>query len=146
MKKRLRLPLWFLVVACIALAETALAQDYIILSRGGGVTGNTTVFRISADGEVARGSGNIEPSFSEFARLRKSKTRKYFRKTRALFAQPAFNYPGNTFKAIALNVGGKEVKWVWGDGSHTPPARTIKLYEKIQASLNRLTFRTDLRK
>lgn len=147
MKNRFLLLLWSLAVACtFAIAETATAQDFIILSRGGGVTGNTTVFRISAAGEVQKGSGNIEPEFSEMAHLRKSRTRKYFRKTRALLAQPAFNYPGNTFKAIALDEGGKEVKWVWGDGNHTPPAKVQKLYEKIQASLNRLTFRTDLRK
>jgi hypothetical protein len=67
--------LMLLVAACaITLAfQPAGAQDYITLTTGGGVTGNTTVFRISTSGEVAKGSGSIEPAFSEFAQLRKGR-------------------------------------------------------------------------
>jgi hypothetical protein len=126
--------------------DPASAQDYITLTKGGGVTGNTTVFRISTSGEVAKGSGAIEPEFSEFAQLRKGKTRKYFRKTRALMKAQAFNYPGNTYTAIGLTEAGKEGKLVWGDGTHVTPVKAEALYQKIQDSLNRLTFHKDLRK
>jgi hypothetical protein len=126
--------------------QPAGAQDYITLTNGGGVTGNTTIFRISTSGEVAKGTGSIEPAFSEFAQLRKGKTRKYFRKTRALMKAQAFNHPGNIYTAIALTEAGKEGKLVWGDGAHATPVEAEALYQKILESLNRLTFHKDLRK
>jgi len=124
----------------------ASAQDYVTLTRGGGFTGNTAVYRISRSGEVARGAGGIEPTLSEFARLRKGKAKKFFRETRTLLNTQSFNYPGNTYTAIALTEAGKEIKWVWGDGSHATPSGAVELYENIQESLNRLTFRKELRK
>lgn len=136
----------YVVLFIAATVTTAVGQDYIVLTRGGGVTGNTTVFRISGVGEVAKGSGVIDPEFSEFAQLRKAKAKKYFRKTRALLKEYSFNHPGNTYKAIALTGSENEGKLVWGDTTHEAPARVRRLYEKIQASLNRLTFHKDLRK
>jgi len=138
-----------LLVAVCAITmfhQYASAQDYITLTKGGGVTGNTTVFRISTSGEVAKGGGSVDPTFSEFAHLRKGKTRKYFRKTRALMKAETFNHPGNTYTAIALVEAGKEGKLVWGDVAHATPVEAEALYQKIQDALNRLTFRKDLRK
>jgi hypothetical protein len=127
-------------------ATSVYAQEYIVLTKGGGVTGNTTVFRISPSGEVAKGSGAIDPAYSEFAKLRKSRAKRYFRKTHALIKNETFNHPGNMYTAIALVNGEKEGKIVWGDASHETPVKATKLYKKIQASLNRLTFSKDLRK
>lgn len=124
----------------------AVAQDFILLTEGGGVTGNTTVFRISRSGEVAKGTGIVEPQYSEFAQLRKLKTNKFFRKTHALLEKRSFNYPGNMYKAIALQEDGKETKLVWGDPAYQPSRDAKKLYQKMQASLNRLTFTKELRK
>src|ERR1044071_1722360 len=86
-----------LAFASLAIVKDAAAQDYILLTEGGGVTGNTTVFRISNGGDVAKGIGIGEPQFSEFAHLRKGKTKKYFRKTRTLLKEHSFNYPGNMY-------------------------------------------------
>ncbi|HTF16573.1 MAG TPA: hypothetical protein VK658_00800 [Chryseolinea sp.] len=133
-------------LAGAVLVTSVSAQEYITLTKGGGVTGNTTSFRISRSGEVAKGSGSIEPAFSEFAQLRKGKAKKYFRKTRALMKEQTFNHPGNTYTALALVEGGSEGKLVWGDATHETPVKAVKLYQKIQASLNRLTFRKELRK
>jgi len=135
-----------LAIAGVVLVTSAVAQDYITLKRGGGVTGNITAFRISRSGQVAKGSGSIEPEYLEFAQLRKSKAKKYFRKTRALLKEQTFNYPGNTYTAIELIEGGNEARMVWGDVTHEAPAKARKLVQKIQASLNRLTFSKELRK
>jgi len=135
-----------LMVSGALISTTAAGQEYLMLTEGGGVTGNTTVFRISPSGEVAKGSGTVEPEFSEFAKLRKSRAKRYFRKTRALLEKETFNHPGNMYTAIALVDGAQEGKMVWGDGSHATPVKATKLYQKIQASLNRLTFSKDLRK
>jgi hypothetical protein len=135
-----------LTVTLAFFVTNASAQEYIVLTKGGGVTGNTTVFRISPSGEVAKGSGTIDPAYSEFAKLRKSRAKRFFRKTRALMEKETFNYPGNMYTAIALVDGGKEGKIVWGDASHETPVKATKLYQKIQSSLNRLTFSKDLRK
>jgi|GEM_PF-2903412 hypothetical protein len=135
-----------LTFAGLITSTAVAAQDYILLRKGGGVTGNTTVFRISSFGEVAKGQGIAEQSFSEFSRLRKWKTKKYFRKTRALLREHSFNNPGNVHTSIALEEGGKEMKIVWGDAAHQPPKEAVKLYQKIHGSLNRLTFSKELRK
>lgn len=133
------------LVIAAAMSTSATAQQYVVISKGGGVTGHTTKFRISSAGEVAKATGAIDPEFTEFAHLRKGKTKKYFRKTRALLKDETFNYPGNTYAAIALVDGEKEDKMVWGDTTHEAPGKARKLYEKIQASINRLTFTKDLR-
>ena len=135
-----------LAIAGAMLVTSAVAQDYITLKKGGGVTGNITAFRISRSGQVAKGSGSIEPEFLEFAQLRKSKTKKYFRKTRALLKEQTFNYPGNTYTAIELVEEGNKGKVVWGDAAFETPSKAQRLYQKIQASLNKLTFRKELRK
>jgi hypothetical protein len=57
-----------------------------------------------------------------------------------------FNHPGNMYTAITLAEGGKEAKLAWGDAAHATPVEAEVLYRKIQHSLNRLTFRKDLRK
>jgi hypothetical protein len=135
-----------LAIAGTVLITSAVAQDYITLKSGGGLTGNITALRISRSGQVSKGSGAIEPEFLEFAQLRKCKTKKYFRKTRALLKEQTFNYPGNTYTAIELSEGGNEARMVWGDIAHEAPAEARKLVQKMQASLNRLTFRKELRK
>ena len=135
-----------LAIAGAIVVMSVHAQDHITLTKGGGVTGNTTVFRILRTGEVAKSAGTIEPEFSSFAQLRKGKTRKYFRKTRALLKKQTFNHPGNLYHEIALVEGDKESKLVWGDTTQQPPAKAEKLYQTIEASLNRLTFSKNLRK
>lgn len=135
-----------LALAGVLWVTSAAAQDYLTLSKGGGITGNITAFRISRSGQVAKGNGSVEPEFVEFAQLRKSKTKKYFRKTRALLKEQTFNHPGNIYAAIGLEESGIERKMVWGDATHEAPAKAKKLYQKIQASLNRLTFRKEVRK
>jgi hypothetical protein len=142
-----KLSRWLLFAVLAALLVTsAAAQDYLTLKKGGGITGNITAFRISPFGQVAKGSGAIEPEFLEFAQLRKGKAKKYFRKTRALLKEQTFNYPGNTYTEIELSEGGHVSRMVWGDVAHDAPAKARKLVRKIQASLNRLTFRKELRK
>ena len=137
-----------IVVAVLtsAMIRPAAAQDYIKLSTGGGVTGNATVFRISRSGEIAKAAGSIEPEFSMFSHLRKGKTKKYFRQTRALFEKQTFNHPGNLYTSIALVEGGKESKIVWGDATQKTPGKALKVYQRIQGSLDKLTFRKELRK
>lgn len=123
-----------------------LTQDFIVLKKGGGITGNTTVFRLSRSGEVEKGSGSIEPELTESARLRKSKTKKYFRKTGSLLNSLAFNHPGNVYTSIALVQGGRENSIVWGDSTYETPPDVRKLYQKMFTTLNRLTFHKDIRK
>jgi hypothetical protein len=135
-----------LVIAGALFVTSAVAQDTITLTKGGGVTGSVTAFRIARSGQVARGSGSIEPEFLEFAQLRKSKTKKYFRKAHALLKKQSFNHPGNTYTAIEIIEDGNKGKMVWGDAAFETPSKAQKLYQKILASLNRLTFRKELRK
>jgi hypothetical protein len=134
------------VITGALLVSAAVAQDAITITKGGGVTGGVTVFRIDRSGQVSRGSGSIEPEFLEFAQLRKSKTKKYFRKTHALLKEQTFNHPGNTYTAIELVEEGNKGKVVWGDAAFETPSKAQRLYQKIQASLNKLTFRKELRK
>ncbi|MGC3947341.1 MAG: hypothetical protein QM762_22965 [Chryseolinea sp.] len=140
--------LWILTLYFAGLFAniTVAAQDYILLTKGGGVTGNTSVFRISSSGDVAKGSGIAEVQYSEFAHLRKARTKKFFRKTRALLKEHSFNNPGNMYTSITMVEGDKDEKIVWGDTAHQPPKDVQKLYQKIEASLNRLTFSKELRK
>jgi hypothetical protein len=128
------------------LVTAVLGQDAIVLTKGGGVTGVVTVFRIARSGQVSRGGGSIEPEFLEFAQLQKSKTKKYFRKTHALLKEQTFNHPGNTYIAIELAEEESKSKMVWGDTAFETPSKATRLYQKMQASLNRLTFRKELRK
>jgi hypothetical protein len=124
------------------------AQEcYMRVTTGGGVTGGVTDFKIQPDGKVMKGSGVGEIDYTQSAKLKKSRTKKYFREIRSLMAaHPEFNHPGNMYSSIMLYENGTEKKITWGDVEHKTPEDVKKLYEKITASLGVLTFSQELRK
>ena len=119
-------------------------ERYMTLTSGGGFTGTAIVYKIHNDGTVYKGKGIGEVDFDERARLRKCATKKYFKKTRSLLADhPGFNHPGNIYSSIVLYENGSENKITWGDSA---PEGAKKLYQKINASLGKLTFTQEPRK
>lgn len=140
----------FLAVASLLFIVTISVHGqecYLRLVTGGGVTGGVTEYKIQPDGKVLKGSGMGEIEYTQSAKLKKSRTKKYFKEIRSLLvANPEFNHPGNIYSSILLYENGKETRITWGDVEHKAPEEVKKLYEKIAASLGSLTFSQDLRK
>lgn len=124
--------------------SSAQDQNVLVLTRGGGVTGHTTVYIVKRDGQVLRSIGTDparDPAdFSEAAKLGKCKTRRYFRKTCALMEENSFNHPGNMYSSLLLRQDGKQSELVWGDPQYEVSEKVQAWFKKMQSKLGRLTF------
>src|SRR3989337_2834555 len=106
----------FLGLVCLAFVKISHAQDtYLLIRKGGGVTGIADVYKIDLDGKVQKGKGLGEIRFTEESKLRKCRTKRYFRKVKTLLASyPNFNHPGNLYSSIAFHDHSTERTITWG--------------------------------
>ena len=126
----------------LVVSHTAFAQECLLeLTNGGGITGNATVYQVHLDGTVLKGKGLGSIRYAEKSYLKKSKARKFFRKTRQLLTSlQEHNFPGNIYYSLALKENDKEIKMTWGDAQHPAPENATTLYNEITKVLSRLTF------
>jgi hypothetical protein len=132
----------FASIIFLTLGQFAFAQDnFLMLRSGGGFTGSSNVYRIDKDGRVFRSKGINQIAYAEQAALKKSRTKKYFRKAKKLFKTNSdFNHPGNVYYSISLTNKNAERKITWGDSEHPVPEDIKKLYEQLISIVSTLTF------
>jgi hypothetical protein len=116
-------------------------ESHLVISHGGGVAGTATVYKISVDGEVLKGKGLGEISYTERSKLKKCSVKKYMKQAKSLMASyPDSNHPGNIYFSIALLESGNEKKITWGASDFTVPEEAERLYKTITGKLTTLTF------
>jgi hypothetical protein len=127
----------------LVVSHTAFAQEcFLQVTNGGGITGAATVYQIHLDGKVLKGNGLGTIHYQEKSNLKKSKAKKFFRKTRQLLTSlQEHNFPGNIYYSLALKENDKQMKITWGDAGHPAPAQAMTLYDEITDVLSHLTFR-----
>lgn len=126
----------------LVVSHTAFAQECLVeLTNGGGITGSATVYQIHLDGKVLKGEGMGAIRYKEKSYLKRSKAKKFFRKTRQLLTSlQKHHFPGNIYYSLALKENDKEIKMTWGDAQHPAPEDATTLYNEITEVLSHLTF------
>lgn len=136
------------VLFFLAFFYSSRAQErFLKVTSGGGVAGIATQYKIGLDGQVLRGKGLGEISYTEAAKLKKFQARKYFKQANSILAShPDFNHPGNLYFSILTYNQGKESQITWGDSEYEAPDDAEKLYQKISKALTGLAFVPDMGK
>jgi hypothetical protein len=134
---------FFFCLVGLTLALAIQAQDTsLLISRGGGVTGMVTVYRIDLRGKVEKGSGVAAIAYTEEGKLKKCTTKKFFRKVKALLkAHPDYDHPGNVYSSLAYNEHSTVDKITWGDPQHQVPENISKLHRRISTALSKVKFK-----
>jgi hypothetical protein len=135
-----------IILSCLLflIFQLSYSQDcFLALSSGGGFTGAATVYKISPDGKVLKGSGLGEINFNEQGKLKKSIAKKYYRQAKKLVeASPDFNHPGNMYYSLGVTEKNQQRKITWGDAAHPASEEIKRLYQEITQALAALTFTT----
>lgn len=127
----------FLLFNGVASAQKIFAT----ISNGGGFAGTVTVYKICTDGKILKANGFPPIEYTEEATLKRSKAKKYIKRTKALLTSlPDFNHPGNIYYSMAIVQDGAEDKIVWGDAKRTAPKKVLKLYNEMLPVLSHLLF------
>jgi hypothetical protein len=127
----------FLVVCHAAFAQ----ECFLEVRTGGGITGAATVYQVHPHGKVLKGQGLGSIQYDQMSMLKKSRAKKFYRKTRKLLTlSPSYNFPGNVYYSLAVQENDKQTKITWGDAQHSVPEKAKRLYQQITDALSQLTF------
>jgi hypothetical protein len=122
------------------LCITAHAQEnYISISKGGGITGSATVYKLYSNGDLFKGQGLGDIRFTEKSIVKKCARKKFFQQAEKLSLEP-FQHPGNIYYSITYAHQGKTVIVTWGAEGHLPPDGAKKLYEDLFTKIETLKF------
>ena len=121
----------------------ARAQDtFVSLGSGGGFAGTATVYKLTPNGLVFKGSGIGDIKFDLCGKIKKGKAKKFIARVNDhARAVSQFNYPGNLYYFITYSEKETQQTITWGDADHPVPDEIKKLYEEIYASVSKIQYR-----
>jgi hypothetical protein len=129
-----------LLILLIASFSSVQAQeDYISISKGGGVTGSATVHKFLFSGDVLKGQGIGDIRFTEKSFLKRRTRKKFFTRAEKSILESS-THPGNMYYSIMYSHNGKLTTVTWGAEGYTPKEEVKKLYEDLSAKIQVLTF------
>jgi hypothetical protein len=138
----MKLTLYFL--ACLLfLAGPLFAQEkFILVGSGGGITGVATVYKITRQGKVFKGSGIAEYAFTECSKIKSKKAKIFLSRLSVQFAAAEeFDHPGNLYYFISLSENKTEDRKTWGDPAYPPATALQELYREIHDTVNKLNYK-----
>jgi hypothetical protein len=134
---------YFFALAVLICDCSSLAQDkFITVGTGGGFAGTSTVYKVTAKGEVFKGNGVGDIKFTLCGKIKRAKAKEIIAKVtdQARAASP-FSHPGNLYYFIASTENGNEQTVTWGDVDHPVSEEVKKVYDEVQASVNSVEFK-----
>lgn len=134
---------YFFALAVLICDCRSLAQDkFITVGTGGGFAGTSTVYKVTAKGEVFKGNGVGDIKFTLCGKIKRAKAKEIIAKVtdQARAASP-FSHPGNLYYFIASTENGNEQTITWGDVDHPVSEEVKKVYDEVQASVNSVEFK-----
>lgn len=140
----MKVRLFFLfLISLLFIFASVFAQDkHVTIGSGGGITGTVTVFKITPNGKVYKGSGLADIQYTGCAKIRKSRARKIIRSiTQHVQNVGTFNHPDNMYYFFSTSDGANPQKISWGDASYPVNPDTQKLYTEIQSVVSRLKYK-----
>ena len=121
----------------------ATAQDtFVSLGSGGGFAGTVTVYKVTPNGLVFKGSGIGDINFDLCGKIKKTHAKKIIARVNdQANAVTEFNHPGNLYYFITYSDKQMQETISWGDADHPVPDEIKKLYEDIYASVSEIKYR-----
>ncbi len=111
--------------------------DSVVVGKGGGITGNITVFKVTKN-TAAKGSGLTDISYSAGVQIKKKEFRKIQSKAQQIYkTTDAFAQPSNMYKFLVIYCGGNSRKYTWGDKTFIVPEKIENLYNEVITIVNR---------
>ena len=135
--------IYVLVVLALLLSIGSRAQDkFIAVGSGGGFAGTATAYKITPKGKVFKGKGIGEITYTESAKIKRAKARKYIRQvSEQTQSNSQFSHPGNLYYFINYTENASEHKITWGDAQHPVPESIQKLYQEINNTISSARFK-----
>jgi hypothetical protein len=131
--------LFFLLLSASYIASAQ--EDYILFGKGGGFTGEVSVYKISPKGNVYKGSGIAEIVYSGCSKIKKKEAREIFRNVDKILTMP-FNQPGNMYYFIQRVKEGSEQKYTWGANDFKVTEDIKSLYQEAMQKFSSLTYKS----
>jgi len=137
----LKIYLFTLITFIFSIA--AAAQDkFITLGSGGGFTGSTTMYKVTPEGKIFKGTGIGDVQFTLCGKIKKSEAKEMMtRVADQVSAANSFNHPGNLFYFISYTEDNNVRTIKWGDAEHPIQENVKKLYDEVLASVNGVSFK-----
>lgn len=140
MKKPILFTIAIFILSCCKTAQFASPESYngieIIISEGGGVTGQTTQYIILENGQVF--VRTIYPaSLKELNKLKKNTVEGIFDRVGKLrIEEMNFQHPGNMTHSLSLKSGNDLQEIKWGDPGFPVPPSILECYQFIREQIN----------
>jgi len=111
-------------------------EDLLIISNGGGVTGQWTSWYILSNGQLFRQAGT-EGATNFVRKLSKQKTKECFELVTSLnLKDQSFSHPGNMTYVLGLKHGNDTWQVKWGESGVEAPKGVEQAYSKILSIIN----------
>lgn len=125
------------MLALVSCACSVTQEKFITTGSGGGFAGTVTAYKISGNGEVFRGSGVGEITYTPCGKIRKTEAKKLIKivADKALSSQP-FSHPGNLYYFLSYTDDDNERTVTWGDANYPLPDDIKKVYDEVNTSIS----------
>ncbi len=129
--------------AFFSLITGATAQDtFVSLGSGGGFAGTVTVYKVTPNGLVFKGSGIGDVKFDLCGKIKKAHAKKIIARVNdQAHAVTQFSHPGNLYYFITYSDKEVQETITWGDSDHPVPDQIKKLYDDIHAHVSEIKYR-----
>jgi hypothetical protein len=131
----------YLLLLIIALPDACAQSEYLVIGKGGGLSGAVTQYRIQRNGKVYKGNGNVDILYSEKGKIRKSDAKKFYADLKNI-PEPSFHHPGNVYYFIQSPCDTSDLRYTWGDPAYKVPDALGKLYQSVMNKVASLKYKT----
>lgn len=129
------------LLSIFLLASQACAQhEYLVIGKGGGISGEVLQFRISHKGKVYKGTGIADIQYAMTAKIKKSEARKIFVEFGSI-QDSSFHHPGNLYYFIHKVGEGCKTEYTWGEQGFEVPENLTILYKNSMSRLSGLSYK-----
>jgi hypothetical protein len=113
---------------------------YLVIGKGGGISGEVTYYKILNKGKVYKGSDRAEMSFASKSKISKADAKKIYSDLKSI-TDSSFSHPGNMYYFVTITGEGPEISYTWGDSGFKVPDGVGELYRAAMAKVAKLTFK-----
>lgn len=114
--------------------------EYFIVGKGGGFAGTSTFYKIMPDGNVLKGRGSVDITYSHQGKVKKSKIKNLFNELNNLKTEP-FSHPGNIYYFLVICNSNQETKYTWGANDFDPPKEIQRIFDQANLKLTLVQFK-----
>jgi hypothetical protein len=131
----------YIILITFALPYACAQSEYLVIGKGGGLSGAVTQYRIQSNGKVYKGNGMVDILYSQKGKIGKPDAKKIFA-DRKNIPDTSFQHPGNVYYFIQLPGDTSDIRYTWGDPAYEVPDALGKLYQSAMDKVAGLKYKT----